>query len=134
MCLPSATIVDEREPLPFGILEIERQPPIAHRRRFLLDPKLIEPLRPKVEPIRAVDPQTGAYDRAATTSLPRHRPIEERHIRPRTSQRIGIEEMVGRDVILVDTALDQPHPQCLSEKPLVLPNLCRDCGEMVNPE
>jgi hypothetical protein len=40
--------------------------------------------------------------------------------------------MVGRDVVLVDGLLDQPHTEQAGVKGEIIPRLCRNCRQVVN--
>ena len=45
---------------------------------------------------------------------------------------IGVEQVIGADIVLIDAPLDQAHPKRFGVKALVLANLRRYRGQMVN--
>jgi hypothetical protein len=59
------------------------------------------------------------------------RPWKERQIRARTPFCVGIEEVIGAGIVLVDAFLDQPHPENASVEIEVLLRRPGDRGDVV---
>jgi hypothetical protein len=59
----------------------------------------------------ASDTQADARDRVGSTAFGRRRKIEDGEIGAGIGFAGGVEQMVGRDVILIDSPLHQPHAE-----------------------
>ena len=59
----------------------------------------------------ARDAQAGARDRVGAAPLGRGRKIEEGEIGAGIGFAVGVEQVIGADVVLVDGLLDQPHAE-----------------------
>ena len=60
------------------------------------------------------DPQSRAGNRAGAVAIGRHlRPVEKGQFGAGMAQLVAIEQVISRDVVLVDRLLDQPHAQNL---------------------
>ena len=68
--------------------------------------------------------------RAALFAL--HGPIKKGQIRTGACFAIGIEKMIGADIILIDRFLHQPHAQHLRVKLVIAARIGGDGGEVVN--
>ena len=113
MRLALAAIVDERQTLAFRILEIERQPAVALDDLADLHARLGQALAPILEAAAAGDAQAGARNRVVA-GLARHgAEIEEGEIAAGRGFPVGIEEVIGADIVLVDGLLDQAHAERL---------------------
>jgi hypothetical protein len=130
--LAHAAVIDQRKPLPLGIFDIQRQAAIALGDLAGGDAQLAQMLRPPCQRIEPGNAQMRAYNRVAATSLARHRPVEEGQIRSWAAQRIGVEQMVGAHVVLIHRTLYEPHPELLRVEQVILANLCRNCGKVMN--
>src|SRR3712207_9141126 len=60
---------------------------------------------------RSGHPQRGAHDGVGAAPLAPDRPVEEGEVGAGAARAVGVEQVVGRDVVLVDGLLDQPHPE-----------------------
>ena len=109
-----AAVVDQRQPLAFGVLEVERQPAVALHDRPGLRRAIPEPLRPPLERLAALSP-AGAFARCCAVPRRSRGICQSKKVRsvPGLPDRVGIEEVVGAHVVLVDAALHQPHAQRL---------------------
>ncbi len=63
----------------------------------------------------------------------RGRKIEEGEIGAGIGLSVGVEQMIGADVVLVDGLLDQPHAEQAGIKGQIFARFCRNRGQMVNP-
>jgi hypothetical protein len=127
-----AAVVNQCQPLPLVILEIERQSPVALHDIAGCDALLVEPLFPPIQRFLPRDPQCGPHDRACSAPLGRHRPVEKSQVRARASLRIRVEEVVRRNIILVDRPLDEAHAHGLCVEVVVIANPGRDRGQVMN--
>src|SRR5262249_4041121 len=62
----------------------------------------------------------------------RHRPREEGQIRSRMPLGVGVEQMVGAGIVLIDAALDQPHPQPARVEVEILLRRPRNRGDVMD--
>ena len=60
------------------------------------------------------------------------RKIEEGEIGAGIGFAVGVEQMIGADVVLVDGLLDQPHAEQAGVKGQILARLRRNRGQMMN--
>src|SRR5690606_30545311 len=79
----------------------------------------------------ARDAKTGAGDAAAAATLARHRPVEEGDVVARAADLVGVEEVVGADVVLVHASLHQAHAKDLRVEALVAADVRRDRRQVV---
>jgi hypothetical protein len=105
-----AAVVDQRQALAFRILEQDRGAAVARLDAAMLYACAGQPLRPPVETVRAGDAERGADDRIGAAALGRGRPVEEGQVGARRAEAVGVEEMIGGDIVLIDGLLDQPRP------------------------
>ena len=73
-----------------------------------------------------------AGDRVGAAALGRGRPVEEGDVGPRRTETVGIEEVIGADVVLVDGLLDQPEAEDARVEIDVLRRLGRDRREVMD--
>ena len=66
--------------------------------------------------------------------LRRHRPVEEREIGAGAALRVGVEQVIRAHVVLIDRALHETHAERLRVEEMVVANLRRDRGQMMNAE
>jgi hypothetical protein len=91
-----------------------------------------QPAAPPFQAGGAVHAQTGAGDALPAALLTRGvGPVEEGQIAAGAGQPVGIEEMIGADVVLVDGALDQAHAQGVGVEAQILFGQGGDRGEVV---
>src|SRR6478752_2545004 len=105
-----ALVIDERKPLPLGVLEIERQATVLLGDFAHQDIRRPQPRRPVVERRRASHAKIRSRDRWRAAPLRRNRPVKKGQIAAGAPDRIGVEKVVGAHIILVDASLDQTHP------------------------
>ena len=130
--LAGTAVVDQAETLAFRVLEIERQASVALGDLGGLHAGRSEMLLPPFEALRAGDAQAGAGDRMRAALLARRRPVEEGEIGAGPGQRIGIEQVIGAGVVLVDGLLDHPHAQRPGIEALVARRVGRDRGQVMD--
>ena len=106
-----AAVVDQHQALALAILERQRQPAVdfddlaGHGRRPASGDRASNP------GVFAGDAQAGARDRVGSAPLGRGRKIEEGEVGAGIGLAVGVEQMIGADVVLVDGLLDQPHAE-----------------------
>ena len=69
----------------------------------------------------------------AAAPLGRGRKIEEREVGAGIGFAVGIEQMIGADVVLVDGLLDQPHAEQAGVESEIFARFRRYRRQMVNP-
>ena len=121
-----AAIVDQREALAFRVLEVERHAAVALDDVAGLYARLVEALLPPREAFRARDAQARAHDRMGAALLGRRRPVEEGQVGARARQRIGVEQVIGRGVVLVHGLLHHAHAHRAGVEALVPGRVGRD--------
>src|SRR5690606_2553500 len=92
---------------------------------------ICQPGRPEVE-ARFGYPQTCAADGMRSAPLRADRPVEEGEIRAGASLPVGVEEMVGGCVVLVDGLLDQAQAERVRVEALVGGRIGGDGRQVVN--
>ena len=127
-----AAVVDQAEALAFRILEIERQAAVALGDLAGLHAGCVEVLLPPLEALRARDAQAGAGDRMRAALLGRRRPVEEGEVGAGPRQRVGVEQVIGAGVVLVDGLLDHPHAHRAGVEALVARRVGRNRGQMMD--
>src|SRR5262249_46291888 len=103
--------LDERQTESVWIDERQRPPGEPPFHVVHLDAVALQALAPEVEALRA-DLERDLYRKSMPHSWRSHlRPREERHIGAGVTLGVGIEEMIGARVVLIDTLLDEPHAE-----------------------
>src|SRR5262249_15025949 len=129
-----AAVVNERQPLPFGVFEIDNTPAIALDDLAGDGVVLLEMLDPPFERRFAAHAQAGARDAVRAAPFAWQIEVEKREIRSRRRFAIGVEKMVSRHVVLVDAFLNQPHAKRAGVEVLVALDIRADGGEMMDSE
>ena len=111
MGLAGAAVVDEREALAFRILEEDRGAAVARLDAAVGDTGVGETLLPPGKARLAADTERRARDRIGAATLGRGRPVEEGHVGAGGAELVGVEEMIGGDVVLVHGLLDQAQAE-----------------------
>ncbi len=106
-----SAVVDEPEALALAVLEIEGGAAVDFGHLTGSDLQLIETALPPPHGFGAADPKPGPRDAVRAASFASDRPVEEGQIRAGGRLPVGIEEMIGRGVVLVDGLLDQAETQ-----------------------
>src|SRR5215216_3138541 len=122
------SVVHQPQPLSLGVGEGDEAPAITLLHAAMLDAELQEPARPELERLPPRDPELRRRDLTGALMVRRNSqvgPIEERDLRPRPPKLVAVEQVVGRDVVLVDRLLYQPQPQNPSVERDVLRSLRR---------
>src|SRR5690606_32501248 len=91
-----------------------------------------QPLRPELQRLFAADAQAGTTDRASAATFASDWPIEEGEVAARRGQPIGVKQMIGAGIILVDGLLDEPETERIGVELFVAGRIRGDRGEMVN--
>ena len=109
-----AAVVDQREPLAFRVLEVERQRGRRARRcRRCSMPASFRRCFHQRQARFAVNAQPGAGDGVVAPFFGACRQVEESDVGAGRAIAVGIEQVIGADVVLVDGLLDQPHAERL---------------------
>ena len=120
-------IDDEAEALSFGIFEIKNGSVVA----FGDVVREAEVLAPPGEGGGFVDPQAGAGDAAGAALFGRGGPVEEGEIGPGRAGAVGIEKVVGGDVVLVDRLFDEAQAEGMRVEAVVVAGAGGDGGDVV---
>ena len=129
---PVAAVVDEAEALAFEILEIERRPAVALADLLLRHAEGDEPLPPPGKRAGSGHAQARAHDAARAAPLAADRPVEKGQVGARRRETVGVEQMVGADIVLVDGLLDETHAERLRIEAVVLRCLRGNGREMMD--
>ena len=125
-------VVDEREALALGILELKRQPAVALDDLTVRHLVFVEALQPPCQRRFTVHAEAGPDDAASPAALARCGPVEKGEVRARTAFGVGIEQVIGAHVVLVHRALDQPHAERPGVEAVVLLDRGGDRGEVMD--
>ena len=93
---------------------------------------LLQPVAPKAKAFLAGDAQAGARNAVGAAPLGRGRKIEEGEIGAGIGLAVGVEQMIGADVVLVDGLLDQPHAEQAGVKRQIFARFGGNRGQMMN--
>jgi hypothetical protein len=129
---PGAAVIDQHQPLPFAILERQRQPAVDLDDLAGVAAGLLQAIPPVAQRVLAGDAQRGAGNAVAAAPLGCGGKIEEGEIGAGAGLGVGVEQMIGADVVLVDGLLDQPHPQQPAVERQIVARLRGNRGQMVN--
>ena len=127
-----AAVVDQHQPLALAVLERQRQPAVDLDDIAGHAAGLLQAIAPVAETCFAGDAQAGARNRVGAAPLRGRREIEEGEVGAGIGLAVGVEQMIGADVVLVDGLLDQPHAEQAGVKRQILARFRRDRGQMVN--
>ena len=128
-----AAVIDEREPLALGILEVERQPAVALDVSLAAHAAARESARAHHSSVAGPrHAEMGPDDAVGAAPLARHLPVEEREVRAGRPDGIGVEQMVRAHVVLIDAALHQTHAERLRVEAIVLADGGRNGREVVD--
>src|SRR5262249_49335611 len=130
--LARAAVVDQAETLTFGVFEVEREAAVTLGDLARFRAGLTEALLPPRQAFRSGNAQAGARDRMRGAALGWRRPVEERDVGAGPRERVGVEQMVGAGVVLVDGLLHHAHAHRAGVEALVASCVGRDRGEMMN--
>src|SRR6185295_10174012 len=92
----------------------------------------LEAIPPVAQRLFTRDAQARARDRIGSAPLGGGREIEEGEIGAGIGFAVGIEQVIGADVVLVDGLIDQPHAKQAGVEGQIVPGFRRDRGQMMN--
>ena len=121
------------QPLAFAVFERQRQPAVDFGDLAGVAARLLQTVPPVAEAFFAGDAQSGARNAVAAAPLRCCRKIEECEVGAGIGVSVGVEQMIGADVVLIDGLLDQPHAEQAGIKRQILPRFRGNRGQMVNP-
>ena len=116
----------------FAIFKRQRQPAADLGDIAGVAARLLQAIPPIAKTFLAGDAQGGARNTVAAAPLRRGRKIEERKIGAGIGLRVGVEQVIGADVVLVDGLLDQPHAEQAGIKRQILARFRGNCSQVVN--
>ena len=112
MRLAGAAVIDQAQALALGILEVERQAPVALGDLAVRHAVLGEALAP---PVERLPPRRRAAPCATIECVPRRSRATGQSKKvmsvPGLASAVGVEQVVGADVVLVHRLLDQAHAE-----------------------
>ena len=127
-----AAVIDQRQALAFRVLEVERQAAVALGDVADGDAGDFEPFMPPAQIRRAGDAHAAAGDGVVAALLARRRKIEKGDVAAGRGHAVGIKQVIGGNIILVDGLLDQAQAEQLGVKFDVAGRVGRHGGEMVD--
>ena len=127
-----AAVVDQHQALAFAVLERQRQPAIDLDHLAGDAAGRLQAVAPPAEAFFTGDAKPGARNRVGSAPLGGGRKVEEGEIGAGVGFAVGVEQVVGGDIVLIDRLLDQPHAEQAGVKGQILPGLRRDRGQVVN--
>ena len=122
---------DQGQSLPLRVLEVEHRAAVPLRDGLVRDIEHLEALLPPREARLARHAQAGADHTTRAPTLPRGGPVEERDVRAGRRHAVGVEKMIGRDVVLVHRLLHEAKPERLRVKAMIARRVGGDRGQMV---
>ena len=95
-------------------------------------PLIVETGLPPVESRAVGNAQTDSSNGARSGTVGRRGwPVEEGHFGTGVALAIGVKEMIGRNIVLIDGLFDQPHAEYLRIEGDVAGCVCGDSGDVV---
>lgn len=122
---------DETKPLPLATLEVERRTAVSNRDYRVRDADLIEPLLPPCQACFTGDAKPRMHDAAPASPLARHRPVEKRDVRAWRCGTVGVKQMLGRNVVLVDRLFHEAQAKHARIEGVVARHVGGDSGEVL---
>ena len=98
----SAAVIDQRQALAFRVLERNRRPAIDDRDIADRHGGLLQPCVPPFQGCLAVNAKAGAGNGVVAALLARSRKIEEGDVAAGRGHAVGIEQVIGGNIVLVD--------------------------------
>src|SRR6266852_7051781 len=95
--------------------------------------RFLEAVPPVTKAFFASDAQSGAGNAVGSAPLGCCRKIEESEVSAGIGVSVGVEQMMGADVVLIDGLLHQPHAEQAGVERQILPRFRGNRGQMVNP-
>ncbi len=130
--VPAPPVVDQHQTLALAVLERQGQPAVDLDQLAGHAAGLLQPVPPVSQAVLAGDAQAGAGNAVGPAPLGRGGKIEEGEIGAGTGVSVGIEQMIGADVVLVDGLLDQPHAEQPGIERQIFARPGGNRGQMVN--
>jgi hypothetical protein len=93
---------------------------------------ILAAFQPPLQRGLTADAQPGVDDTVGASPLRDSRPIKKSQVCAGTSLSVGIEEMIGGDVVLVDGLFHQTHSENACIKRVIARGVCRDRCEMMD--
>src|SRR5690606_1298870 len=106
-----AAVIDQRKALAFGILEVDGGASVARAYATVRDAGGGEAFLPPRKARLAGDAQPRAGNGIGAAPLRRRRPVEEGDVGAGRADAVGVEEVVGRYIVLVHRLLHQPEAE-----------------------
>lgn len=132
MTVAFAVVAHEPKALAFGVFEIQTRVAADLGDLSRHNAFACQMLLPPAKALLAADPEAGPRNAVRAALLASDRPVEEGEIGARCGFAIGIEEVVGRGVVLVHGLLDQPQTQHLRVEVKIVRRIGGDGGEVVD--
>ncbi len=130
---PRAAVIDQHQPLALTILERQRQTAVDLDDLTGMAARFLEAVPPVTKAFFAGDAQSGAGNAVGAAPLRCCREIEECKVGAGIGVSVGVEQMIGADVVLIDGLLHQPHAEQAGIERQVLPRFRGNRCQMVNP-
>src|SRR6266581_3159012 len=108
---PRAAVIDQHQPLAFAVFERQRQTAVDFGDLRRMAAGFLEAVPPVTKAFFAGDAQSGAGNAVGSAPLRRGREIEESKVSAGIGVSVGVEQMIGADVVLIDGLLHQPHAE-----------------------
>ena len=118
---------DEAQALAFGILKIQHRLSVAFGDGISRAQSIVPPF----ERGGAADAQTGSRHAACPAAFRCRGPIEKSQICPRRAGAVGVEQVVGREVILVDGFFNQAQAEVTGVEIMVVACVRGDRGDVM---
>ena len=128
-----AAVIHQHQPLAFAVFKGKRQPSVDFADIAAVSAGLLQAIAPVPQTFLAGDAQAGAGNAVGSTPFRRGRKIEESEVGAGIGFAVGIEQMIGADVVLIDGLLDQPHAEQAGVKGQIFTRFRGNRGQMVNP-
>ena len=111
MGISRATVIHQHQALAFPILEIQGEAPVAQDGLLVDHAFSRQMLAPPGDRALPRDAERRPDDAVGAPALGWRRPVEEGHVGAGRADAVGVEQVVGRDIVLIHRLLHEPQPE-----------------------
>ena len=132
ICVSDCAVIDENEALTLWIFEMQGPPAVTLDDSMVTYLAFVQSFQPPLQRGLAANAQPGANDAVSSPFLASSGPVKESKVCSGTALPVGVEEMIGGNVVLIDCLFHEAHPENVCVKSVIAPGVCRDRCEMMD--
>jgi hypothetical protein len=132
MALASTAIIDKAETLALKILEIERRTTVPNDNTARFNASITEMLGPPLQLIGTADTKARLGNGMGAARFWPNRPIEKSNVGTGRGLPIGVEQVIGTHIVLIDGLLHKPQTERTGIEAVIVDGARRHGREVVN--